>query len=102
MSDQTFTYTLRGTTYSYQKSGRGQPIVFLHGFTGSKATWGKIMEELSRNFTVLAIDLPGHGTTVFEKPLSIEDCCADLVHLFNHLCLTDIHLVGYSMGGRIA
>ena len=45
----------------YVQSGRGRTIVLLHGFTGSKENWLPLMRELSRNYRVIAPDLPGWG-----------------------------------------
>lgn len=102
MSRETLYYTSNKTRYAYQVSGEGPPVVMLHGFTGSQATWEKVSEKLNKNFQVITIDLPGHGETKFNKPLSMEACCEDLVQLFTYLKITHIHLVGYSMGGRLA
>lgn len=68
------------------RTGSNTPIVFLHGFLGSHRDWEPVIQYLSP-FTCIALDLPGHGNTPFE-PFEIP--------------LPYFHLVGYSMGGRIA
>ena len=45
----------------YLQAGRGRTIVLLHGFTGSKENWLQLMRELSRDYRVIAPDLPGWG-----------------------------------------
>ena len=45
----------------YLQAGRGRTIVLLHGFTGSKENWLPLMRVLSRNYRVIAPDLPGWG-----------------------------------------
>ncbi|HLR09518.1 MAG TPA: 2-succinyl-6-hydroxy-2,4-cyclohexadiene-1-carboxylate synthase [Bacillota bacterium] len=80
----------------------GPAIVLLHGFTGSMETWTDVMTEWTHECRVVRIDLPGHGQTVVHSPRTMEACCAELHRLFEWLELTDIHLVGYSMGGRTA
>lgn len=80
-------------------------IVFLHGFTGSSATWKPIVAQLNGIFKTVTVDLIGHGkTAVPTNPsrYSMEEQIADLEALFSELKLTQITLVGYSMGGRIA
>ena len=68
-------------------SGNGVPLVFLHGFLGSSADWIPLVKHLP-TFHIFAIDLPGHGETPFHEEIKIE--------------LPYFHLIGYSMGGRIA
>lgn len=67
------------------------PILFLHGMLGRGDDWEEVASHLTE-FLCFAIDLPGHGTTPF-----IEDFLEQIPR-FNDL----IHLVGYSMGGRLA
>src|SRR5699024_10179789 len=80
----------------------GPVIVLLHGFTGSMETWADVAAEWTDECRMVRVDLPGHGQTVVQTPRSMEACCHDLHQLFDWLELTDIHLVGYSMGGRTA
>ncbi|WP_058306870.1 2-succinyl-6-hydroxy-2,4-cyclohexadiene-1-carboxylate synthase [Gracilibacillus massiliensis] len=90
----------RNNEYWVERYGKGKPIVFLHGFTGSTQTWQSIISFFPKNECIL-IDLPGHGQTKASVK-SMEDCCADLKMLLAHLQLDEIDLVGYSMGGRTA
>lgn len=80
-------------------------IVFLHGFTGTSATWSEVMAHLKGRFRLVAIDLTGHGKTSIprdERRYTIDEQLKDLETIFQVLNLTDFTLVGYSMGGRIA
>lgn len=91
--------------YVEETPGDGEPIVLLHGFTGSTATWEAQREALARLGPVIAVDLVGHGRS--GAPASVdryrmERCVADLLHLFDRLGLRRVRLVGYSMGGRVA
>src|SRR3990167_8796429 len=70
-----------------------EPLIFLHGFLGSKTDWKFLFKYISQ--TVFAFDLPGHGESEF-TPHFIDDLFAKTVHL------SPFHLVGYSMGGRIS
>lgn len=85
-----------------------QPLVLLHGFTGSSANWREISTQLETPARWLIVpDLPGHGQSdapVDPERYTIEHCRADLLALLQTL---DIQagkaiLLGYSMGGRIA
>lgn len=95
-------YQIGDATYSYEVHGKGTPIVLLHGFTGSSLTWTPFITEYRHQFKLITIDLPGHGKTVSNTPRPMELLCSDLLKLVKHLKLTTFHLIGYSMGGRIA
>ncbi|MGP4040552.1 2-succinyl-6-hydroxy-2,4-cyclohexadiene-1-carboxylate synthase [Gracilibacillus sp. D59] len=86
--------------YWVERFGDGQPVVLLHGFTGSVQTWQALRPFLP-NQQLIVIDLPGHGYTK-AKVNSMDDCCKDLYEIFNQLTLEQFDLVGYSMGGRTA
>ncbi|SER99586.1 2-succinyl-6-hydroxy-2,4-cyclohexadiene-1-carboxylate synthase [Gracilibacillus ureilyticus] len=81
--------------------GCGDPVVLLHGFTGSTHTWYSIRDQLAEKNQVILLDLPGHGKTQ-ARVTSIETCCNELADIFKQMNLTTIHLLGYSMGGRTA
>ena len=48
--------------------GRGEPLVLLHGGTGSWLHWVRNVEPLARDFTVLVPDLPGSGESASPPP----------------------------------
>ncbi|HLR41348.1 MAG TPA: 2-succinyl-6-hydroxy-2,4-cyclohexadiene-1-carboxylate synthase [Virgibacillus sp.] len=95
-------YTVKDATYWYEVYGEGVPVVLLHGFTGSTATWSEFISNWKEQFQIIVVDLPGHGKTKTQSPRTMEACCADLNQLFTSLQLDSIHLAGYSMGGRTA
>ncbi len=85
--------------------GAGDPLVLLHGFTGSGANWSAQIEAFASHFQVVTIDLLGHGET--ESPADparyqMELAGRDLIAIFDSLELERVHLLGYSMGGRLA
>ena len=88
-----------------ERRGVGPPLVLLHGFTGSSATWWPIGERLARDFTTIAVDLPGHGRSA---PLRAapEDALgalvSELVGVLDALSIERPAWLGYSMGGRVA
>jgi len=83
-------------------------LVMLHGFTGSAASWGNVLDTLTaRGLRVIALDLPGHGqSSVPNDPrrYAIERCRQDILAALQELGVPKGHslLLGYSMGGRIA
>lgn len=96
---------LNGVNYSYIEEGKGQTILLLHGFTGTKKTWAELIKKLKQNFHVIAIDLLGHGETDSpEDPdrYVMEQAAKDLDDFLTEKQIDRVHLLGYSMGGRLA
>src|SRR5262249_12915331 len=94
-----------GICLNVESTGSGDPLVLLHGFTGSAATWKSHAEVFSHKFLVIAVDLHGHG--ISESPVdprryAMEYCAEDLIAILGHFALERINLLGYSMGGRVA
>lgn len=95
-----------GVEIHYLVEGRGDPVVLLHGITGTAASnWGGpgIIGRLSEEFQVIAVDQRGHGMSGKpHDPASYgERMALDVVDLLDHLRLQQAHVVGYSMGGFI-
>ncbi|RYG74520.1 2-succinyl-6-hydroxy-2,4-cyclohexadiene-1-carboxylate synthase [Lentibacillus lipolyticus] len=82
-------------------SGEGEPVVLLHGFTGTCDTWEPVIHNWLKNYRTIAIDLPGHGNTA-SHPNNMKAFCHDLANILDHLQLDQVHLIGYSLGGRTA
>lgn len=92
-------------SYHYRCEGVGPPLLLLHGFTGSHASWSHLHAGFARHFQTIAVDLPGHGKT--DAPQDAARCRhesvgADLVALMAHCGHDRFNLLGYSMGGRLA
>lgn len=91
---------MSGKTYSYTE-GEGTPIVFLHGWLGSKKSWNRVIEELDTTRPVLAVDQRCHGDAECTA-FSFEDLADDLQALIQELGLEKPVLAGHSMGGMTA
>ena len=94
-----------GHHYNIEISGVGDPLVLLHGFSGDVSTWRAVIEQFSADFLCIAFDLLGHGAS--DSPADVaryhmESVAADLIDLLDQLALINPHLLGYSMGGRLA
>ncbi len=92
-------------TLQVARRGQGVPLVLLHGFTGSAAQWGDVLDGLAARYDVYAVDLVGHGLS--DAPhdavrYGFEACIDDLARLLDALGLGRVHVLGYSMGGRLA
>ena len=78
------------------------PLVILHGLFGSSRNWQKIGKRLADSFHVLALDLPNHGESSPSKDLSYPTIVKDVLETLKSLGLQKIHLLGHSMGGKVA
>jgi 2-succinyl-6-hydroxy-2,4-cyclohexadiene-1-carboxylate synthase len=89
---------------NYFVTGEGEPVTLLHGFTQSGRSWQEVISAMPAGWRFVVPDLRGHGETRLRPgaACTIEACRADLEMLWGHLGIDRTHLVGYSMGGRLA
>jgi pimeloyl-ACP methyl ester carboxylesterase len=86
------------------RAGKGDPVVMLHGLGATKASFLPTVAALAPSFRVLAIDLPGHGDSVkpigaaYDPPFFARAVAA----LLDGCGIERAHLIGNSMGGRVA
>jgi pimeloyl-ACP methyl ester carboxylesterase len=79
------------------------PLLLIHGLGASKASWLTVVPQLARNHRVVAIDLPGFGST--SKPRGRYDAPWFAQHVLSFIEVTDLReplVAGNSMGGRVA
>jgi 2-succinyl-6-hydroxy-2,4-cyclohexadiene-1-carboxylate synthase len=96
---------VNGVDYYVETHGSGEPLLLLHGFSGSGANWAVQVEAFAPHFTVITVDLPGHGRTAsptIPARYGVEYVAADLIAILDALELPSVNLLGYSMGGRLA
>jgi pimeloyl-ACP methyl ester carboxylesterase len=80
----------------------GQPLVFVHGLSGSWQNWLEQLPVLAADHRVLTLDLPGFGHSPMPaEPISISGYARLLDHLFDELAIDAAAVVGNSMGGFI-
>ena len=80
-------------------------LLLLHGTGSSAHTWGQMLTELSKDYTVIAPDLPGHGftTSTGKKSLSLDDLALKLVDLRKALKIDYFdYIIGHSAGATLA
>ena len=117
-----------GLRWAVRVAGSGPALLLLHGFTGSGRSWdgglaaaagglaaaasGLAAAAIGAGFTTIAPDLPGHGGTAWRagdpadpahtSRATIERSADDLPVLLRALGHDRAHVVGYSMGARVA
>jgi 3-oxoadipate enol-lactonase len=84
-------------------TGHGPLVVFLHGIGGNRAHWTAQLHFFSERFRATAWDARGYGDSDdYEGKLHFDDFASDLLRVLDHLQEEKAHVVGLSMGGRIA
>ena len=100
------TASIHGLEIAYERHGdNGEPLIFVHGYTGDRTDWRHQTPEFSRTHRVLLLDQRGHGAS--EAPAdraqyTVPQMADDLEALAAHAGFSRYHVVGHSMGGAVA
>ncbi len=82
--------------------GEGEAIVILHGLFGMSDNWKTMARLLSTDYQVVTMDLRNHGRSNRSETMTYASMAGDVVETLESLNLQDIHLIGHSMGGKVA
>jgi len=86
----------------YNDTGEGFPVVLLHGFCETSDIWAGMQSQLSKNFRVITIDLPGFGgSPLLNYTFSLEDVAKEIKSFLDSINLTKYVMIGHSLGGYI-
>ena len=96
------TRTVNGTNISYEDSGRGVPLVLLHGFPLDSRMWEGQRADLTSVGRVITPDLRGFGKSQPPAPFTMESQADDVHALLAEIGALPCVLAGLSMGGYIA
>lgn len=80
----------------------GPALLLLHSLGEHSGSWHSVAEGLSRSHHVLALDLRGHGESQTAPAYTLELLRDDVFAVIDHLGLTDVCIVGHSLGGMVA
>jgi pimeloyl-ACP methyl ester carboxylesterase len=91
-----------GINYYYEVSGKGEPLLVLHGGLGSIDMFRPILPALTDHRTVIAVDLQGHGRTLLgTRKFSLPDMGDDMATVVKQLGYSQVDVFGYSFGGGV-
>jgi pimeloyl-ACP methyl ester carboxylesterase len=94
---------INGIELAYERSGKGPPLVLLHGFPLDHETWNKVAGLLEDTFDLILPDLRGFGeSTMTEASFTMDDYASDIAGLLDHLGIAKTAIAGHSMGGYVA
>ncbi|MFT6716501.1 MAG: pimeloyl-ACP methyl ester carboxylesterase [Saprospiraceae bacterium] len=103
MASKELTYKGVKVSYEFRKKKGKTTVVLLHGFLETRKVWADYVNVLSKKYSVLNIDLLGHGDTDCTAYIHTMEEMADMVRVV--LKTHDVRkgfLVGHSMGGYVA
>lgn len=87
----------------YSDLGYGESVVLVHGYLESLEIWNGFSDELSADFRVICVDLPGHGRSGIYSAIDSMAIMADAVkHVLDVLGIGRTVIIGHSMGGYAA
>lgn len=96
-------YTGNGKNIRYNLSEKKDKcVVLLHGYLETLEVWDGFSDLLAKHFTVLTLDLPGHGGSSFVGDDSMRCMAENVYELIDHLKLGSVYIIGHSMGGYVA
>lgn len=92
-----------GVEIVYSVYGKGEPaLIFVHGWGWDQSLWKEQVAKFSSRYTVVTLDLAGHGESGKKRrSFTIRAFGDDVVSVINKLKLKKVILVGHSMGGII-
>ncbi len=82
--------------------GEGTPLVILHGFLGMGDNWKTLANKYAENYQVHLVDQRNHGRSFHSDQFSLQLLVEDLWNYIEFHNLEKIHLLGHSMGGKVA
>ncbi len=89
----------------YSTVGKKPALVLVHGLGSAGSIWKILIEDLTKDFTVYSVDLPGHGEAGLHTDSEIppRDLAEDIVAMMERdHGVTELHVAGNSLGGWIA
>ncbi|CDR35235.1 alpha/beta fold hydrolase [Criblamydia sequanensis] len=96
---------ISGIELAYYTRGTGEPLIMIMGFKGTMGEWDPaLLETLEKKYTLILFDNRGAGLSSdsVENHTSISQMADDTVQLIKSLGYSKAHILGWSMGSRIA
>lgn len=86
------------------RSGHGEPLVLIHGLGSARTIWKPLSKLLNNSFDIIAVDLPGHGTSSLTRDTKMApmDLADHVRQTLDSLDVDKAHIVGNSLGGWTA
>ncbi|SUB94792.1 alpha/beta fold hydrolase [Peptoniphilus indolicus] len=96
------TIEINGEEIFYREKGTGPILLLIHGNISSSIFFTEMIEELSKEYRVIAPDLRGYGNSSYNKKInSISEFADDIREFVIELDLKEFYILGWSLGGGI-
>ena len=94
--------SLNGVDIYFELHGSGEPLLLLHGFSGSSQDWAGVTAEWSDQFQLIVPDLRGHGrSSILSTSFRHQDAAVDMLALLDRLGIGACSGLGISGGGNV-
>jgi pimeloyl-ACP methyl ester carboxylesterase len=91
-----------GWPVRYEVAGEGEPVVLVHGLSGSTRWWSRNVSSIAQRYRIYLVDLPGFGEMrTLRRRFVLAEAVSWLSEWMDAVGLGRAHLVGHSMGGYI-
>ena len=82
--------------------GEGSPLIILHGLFGTSDNWLTLAKRYAETYKVFLIDQRNHGASPHSNEFSYPAMANDLHHFIQQKGLSEVNIIGHSMGGKTA
>jgi pimeloyl-ACP methyl ester carboxylesterase len=94
---------VRGWPIGYETAGEGEPVVMVHGLSGSTRWWSRNVQDVAERHRIYLVDLPGFGIKhSLRRRFVLAETATWLSEWMEAVGLRRAHLVGHSMGGYLS
>jgi pimeloyl-ACP methyl ester carboxylesterase len=93
--------TVKGRKIYYEETGKGVPLLLLHGFFRTCSQWKEFVPEFSKAYRVIAIDLPGHGRSDYMDTTEVyshKRAAEYIIAFLDELHIDSLYVIGTSSG----
>ncbi|WP_424962609.1 alpha/beta fold hydrolase [Ekhidna sp.] len=87
---------------NFRTLGEGDPLIIMHGVFGSSDNWQTLGKVFAERFKVYLVDLRNHGNSPHSDEFDYDVMVKDVVELMDDEDLKKAHILGHSMGGKVA
>ena len=87
---------------NFIRQGEGEPVLLIHGLFGSMTNLGYLAQALREHYCVYSVDLRNHGDSFHHEEMNYQVMAQDIERFLEQEKLEKLHIVGHSMGGKVA
>lgn len=87
---------------NFRTLGEGEPLIIMHGVFGSSDNWQTLGKVFAEKFKVYLVDLRNHGNSPHSDEFDYTLMVSDVIELMEDEGLPKAHILGHSMGGKVA